>query len=321
MPRSAHDVIVHGAVGGLLAGAVVALWFFIADTLGGPGPFHTPTILAGAVLEREVAAPTFRLVATYTVLHFGVFLLFGLGTAWFLSVIDVSPGLLVGAVFGLGVLDGVHYGALLLTGSKVLTVLPVEHVLASNLLAGMTVMAYLHHALRATRPLGLGALRGHPALTAGIVTGLVGAAATALWFFVLDILFGRPFHTPAALGSALLLGGESPAAVGVSFGVVAAYSIVHLAAFSAAGTLFVWVAHRIERAPDLWLLVLMSFIVLEALFVGTVGLLSDWLVGAVGWWAVGVGNLIAVAAMGWWVWQRTPELRRRLLQEPVRTRV
>lgn len=320
MARPTSDTLVHGAVGGLLAGFVVALWFLILD-LAGPGALHTPTVLAGAVLQREVAGPTFRLVATYTVLHFGVFLLFGLGAAWFLRAIEVSPGLLAGVVFGLGVLDGVHYGALLVTGSKVLTVLPVHHVVSSNALAGMTLMAYLHHAFRAGRPLGLGVLRGHPLLARGIGTGLVGAGATALWFFTLDILFGRPFYTPAALGSALLLGGETAAAVHVSFGVVAAYSIVHLLGFGLAGTLFVWVADRVERAPDLWLLVLLSFIVLEALFVGTVGLVSDWLVGAVGWWAVGIGNLVAVGAMGFWVWRRTPALRRRLLQEPVRTRV
>jgi len=41
MRRPAQAVIVHGVIGGLLAGFVVALWFFVADTVAGH-PFRTP---------------------------------------------------------------------------------------------------------------------------------------------------------------------------------------------------------------------------------------------------------------------------------------
>lgn len=318
--RSSHEVIVHGVIGGLLAGAVVAAWFLVVD-LGTQGAFHTPTVLAGALLERDLGGPSFRIVLTYSILHFGVFVLFGVVTAWFLRLINAAPGFLLGVVFGLGVLDGVHYGTLLLTGAKVLAVLPAHHVLASNLLAGMTLMAYLHRAINAESSLGLGVLRGRPSLTQGLATGLVGAGTSAFWFFILDVIFARPFYTPAALGSAILLGAEGPAQVDVSLGLIAAYSVVHLAAFSVVGILVVCVAQCLERTPSLWLLVVMAFIVLDALFLGTVGLLSDWVMGVLGWWAVGIGNLVAVAAMGGLVWQRSPELRHRLLEEPVSTRV
>ena len=70
-------------------------------------------------------------------------------------------------------------------------------------------------------------------LTRGLITGLYGAAAVALWFFFLDFSDGHPFRTPAALGSALLLGVSKAEAMQVTFGVVAAYTVVHVLAFAA----------------------------------------------------------------------------------------
>ena len=85
-------------------------------------------------------------------------------------------------------------------------------------------------------------------LTRGLITGLIGATTVALWFFFLDFSDGHPFRTPAALGSALLFGVPRAAAMEVSLGVVAAYTLVHVIAFVVAGTIFVWIAEQIERA-------------------------------------------------------------------------
>ena len=32
----------------------------------------------------------------------------------------------------------------------------------------------------------------------GVIAGIIGASVIALWFFVLDIVQGRPFHTPTS---------------------------------------------------------------------------------------------------------------------------
>lgn len=312
--------LLHGAIGGLAAGAVVALWFLVVD-LATAGAFHTPAVLAGAILGDPDMPPTFRLVATYTILHFGVFALLGMATAWVIDALGASPGLLVGGVFGLGVLAGVHYGALLVTGARVLTVLPVLHVLGANLAGGMVMMAYLHHALHTEAPLGLEVLRGHPLLTRGFITGLIGASAVALWFLIVDLLRNSPFYTPAALGSAVLFGATSPAEVRVGVGVIAAYTIVHVAAFVVVGIALVWSAERLEQTPGMWLMGLLAFIILEVLFLGTMGSLGGWVLGTISWWAVGIGNLVAVLAMGKWVWATHPKLRHELLDKPVNTRV
>src|SRR5205823_1851736 len=39
-------------------------------------------------------------------------------------------------------------------------------------------------------------------LREGFIAGLIGAGAVALWFLIVDIIAGRPFFTPAMLGSA-----------------------------------------------------------------------------------------------------------------------
>lgn len=320
MQRPAHLYLFHGVVGGFIAGGVVALWFLVRD-LATTGIFHTPALLASAILNEDFVSSSFRLVVTYTVLHFGVFVVLGLGTGALLGVLRVSPGLLIGVPYGLGVLTSVHYGSAFVTDAEFWTLLPVMHVLGANLLGGMVMMAYLHRALRSDAPLGWAVLQGHPLLIRGIGTGLLGAGAVALWFLIVDVVTSLPFYTPAALGSALFLGATSPQEVQVNAGIVGAYTFAHLGAFAAAGIALVWVAERIERAPGLWLLALMSFIVLEALFVASAGLVSEWVLGLLGWWAVGAGNLVAVATMGWWVWRTHPKLREKLVDQPVTTQV
>jgi hypothetical protein len=299
---------------------VVAAWFLVFDVATAEA-FRTPALLASTVLGEASDGPTLRLVATYTVLHFGVFLMLGAVTAAILRIADASPGLLVGAVFGVGVLNAVHYGGLLVTGVNLLTVLPVEHVVGANLLGGMVMMAYLHRAQRVTTPLGLRNLDDHATLTEGLAMGLLGAIVVAFWFLIVDVVTGTPFYTPAALGSALFLGAGSPVEVQVNTGIIAAYTFVHLTAFGVVGVAFAWTAERITRAPGFWMLALMAFIVVEGLFIGSAGAVSEWVLGTLGWITVGVGNLLAVGTMGFWLWRAHPKLRERLGEEAVATQI
>jgi len=212
MSHRQSDVLLHGTVGGLLAGAVVASWFVVVDAAGGE-LFHTPARLAGIVLGENFAGPWPRLVTVFSILHFGVFVSLSIAATGVLKLFDIDPGLLLGLVFGIGVFNAAHYGGLLVTGSNLLTVIPVAHVAGANMVGGMLMMAYLHRAMRAESPLGWNVLRRYPLVFHGLTTGLVGAAAVALWFFLLDLASARPFNTPAALGSAILLGAQGPADV------------------------------------------------------------------------------------------------------------
>lgn len=315
MKRPVDDVLARGLGSGILAGLVVAVWFLVVDLVQGR-PFYTPAVLAHFFFQRETLDITASLIGFYTVLHLGAFAALGVLTAWILAVLETAPGLLLGAVFGVFVLDLVFYGALLITGAGIFGVLPWGHVLAANVAGGMTLMTYLHRTSVDARPFGLAVLRGHPLLTEGMVTGLYGAAAVAAWFFVLDLVAGHPLRTPAALGAALFLGAQQASIIVVSVPLVAGYTVLHLALFSAFGLLFVALARGLERAPHFLLLIALGCIVLEALIMPAMALSAEWVLGMVGWWSVAVGNLLAVAVMSWRVW-RTHAGLRQVLQEPI----
>ncbi|HXF96176.1 MAG TPA: hypothetical protein VNI61_08765 [Gemmatimonadales bacterium] len=318
MKRPLDVVVAEGFTGGVLAGAVVAVWFFVVDALAGQ-PFRTPAVLAYLFFARESLEFSIELITFYTILHLGVFASLGAATAWALELLDTPPTLLLGGAFGVLVLDVIFYGALLWTGGRIFAVLPWAHVLGSNLVGGMVLMTYLHLSRRDRHPFGLATLKGHPLWVEGAMTGLIGAGVVAVWFLGLDLAEGRPFRTPAALGSALFLGAQGPVEVRSTLGVVAGYTVVHVAAFAALGVGLVWLARQIERAPQLVLLIALAGIVLEALTVPVLALVAEWVLGALGWWSVAVGNVLAVAAMGWRIWRGHPELRR-VLQRPVEVR-
>ncbi len=319
MKRPVNELIAHGVVGGLLAGLVVALWFLLVDSLAGR-PFHTPAVLASALSRQDITTPSFRLVAAYTVVHFAVFALLGVAMAGAIAALRVPPRLLLAVPFGLVAQELVFYAGLLSSGTGRVAVVPWPQVVIANVLSGFVLVAYLHRAAREQRPLGLAALKDYPLLAQGVVTGLVGAAVVALWFFALDVAAGQLLRTPAALGAALLFGASNVAAIQVNLGIVAAYTAVHVAAFVVAGTVFVAVAEQIERAPVLIVLIAMAMIVLEAVVVAMLALGAQWVLGTLGIWSVLVANVLAVSAMGWYVWATHPLLRRRL-HEPVQVHV
>ncbi len=303
MTQAESNRVVHGAMGGVLAGIVVVVWFVIMDLVAGD-PFGTPARLSSAVLREEFTRPWPRLIALYTVLHFGVFVTMGVMTNWGLRALQLEPGVIVAAIFGLFVLNAVHYAGLLVTGMNLLTVVPVLHVTIANLLGGVLMMTYLRrvHGLVTADP-GSAAERP-PILAPGLRTGLVGAATVAMWFLALDLVAGSPLRTPTVLGSALVLGAASPGEVQLNVGVIIGYSLLHLATFAGVGIAFVWLTRRIRSTPDLAVRALGALLFLEVLFLGTAAMVSDWVVEELGWLSVLVANVLAVAAMGGWIWRR-----------------
>lgn len=319
MSRPSQSLIVRGATGGLLAGLVVALWFLVVDSIAGQ-PFRTPLLLSNALFHNAVGVVTLRAVVAYSVLHFGVFAVFGVAMAALSAALSSPPRLLLGVVFGLLLQEAVFYSGLLLSGARGLGIVPWAHVFLANILSGIVLMAFLHRVERDERPFGLAVLRSHPLLSRGIVAGLVGAGTVALWFLIFDFVSGRPLFTPAALGSALLFGASEVTAVRIDLGVVAAYTIVHVGCFVVAGVILVAVAEQVERRPEFLMLATMFTILLEALVVAALALGAEWVLGILGIGSVVVANVLAVSAMGWTIWRTHPQLRHRL-HEPFEVHV
>jgi len=320
MKRPSNELIYHGVIGGILAGLVVVLWFLVLDTLAGQ-PFLTPAALASALYKVPFEGPTFRLVAMYSVVHFGVFAILGVCAAWVVVALDTTPRLLLGVFFGIVVQELLFYTGLFLSGLTPSGLIPWQHVIGANLASGLALMAYLHWASRTKFPLGWASLKDHPLLSRGLMTGLVGAAVLAMWFFFLDVMAGAPFTTPVALGSAILFGASNADSAALNLGVVAAYTVVHVVAFAIAGVVFVTIAEQIERSPSFLLLALLTAIVLDAVVVAGLALGAQWVLGALGIGSVVIGNVLAVGSMGWYVWQTHPVLQHQLRTERLQVRV
>ena len=144
----------------------------------------------------------------------------------------------------------------------------------------------------------------------GIVTGLLGAAAVAVWFLLVDAIGGRPLHTPALLG-AIVSGTPDPAlaAEGADrFSLAALYTPIHLLLFAALGIVVMFLVHRAQRTPSLLALLLMLFLAFEVAFTGLVALLEQGALGTLAWYQIAAGNLVAAFAIGWYVLRNHPGL-------------
>lgn len=150
-------------------------------------------------------------------------------------------------------------------------------------------------------------------LKQGFITGLVGAVAVATWFLIVDSIAGRPFYTPAILGSAAALGLRDPAEVVISLQSVGAYTAFHFLAFFAVGIVAAALAEEAARSLDVLWLVAEVFLVFEIGFYGVIALVFTSLLGELTWINVAVGNFIASASMGFYLWRAHPEIRKQLV--------
>ena len=147
-------------------------------------------------------------------------------------------------------------------------------------------------------------MQSHSPAREGTVAGIIGAASVALWFLMVDSIAGRPFFTPAVLGASLfdLLGGGFGGR-GL-FTHVAAYTVVHFAAFIAIGMLAAYLMNVLDRKPS-WLVGFAAlFIVFELCVFAVVGILSrSPLFGNIAWYQLGAANLLAAFFMGRYLWR------------------
>ena len=146
----------------------------------------------------------------------------------------------------------------------------------------------------------------------GIVAGVLGATAVALWFLGIDLAYGQPFHTPAMLGRDLLnLFG--PRGTEGTFTLVACYTLFHYAAFVGVGLLASVIVHWAQTQPAVLAGAMMLFVAFEIGFYGLSAALRESPgLGSIGGWLVASGNLLAALVMGGYLWRTHPELRAEL---------
>jgi hypothetical protein len=236
--------------------------------------------------------------------------------SWGVQLMDETPPFLLGGAAGLVLFSLVFYASVVMIGTNVINEVSWRVLLPGALLAGFAAVAYLRVTAGAPMVGLTDALREHRVVREGLVTGILGGAAVALWFLAIDVSAGRPFFTPAALGAAFIQGHSSMAAVEITFMNVAGYTLLHFAIFIFIGLLAARVSADAERDPPLILALVLMFVVLEVTSLGVIAAMAAWLFESIPWWNFLVANLIAAGVMGVYLWRKHG-----VLQQHVRSNV
>jgi hypothetical protein len=131
----------------------------------------------------------------------------------------------------------------------------------------------------------------------GIVAGILAAAVVAIWFLIIDSLAGRPFYTPAVLGTALFGRGAALDKVTPSFETVAMFTWVHGLIFAALGGIAARLLAVAERNPSLGFGIVLFFVILQSCFTTAVAFVAPSIFTVLGWTSIFVANLLAAATV------------------------
>ncbi len=291
-------VLREGIIGGMIGAAVVAVWFLILDAARGH-PFRTPAVLGAAALQGVtdpgVVSTSAVLVGQYTVLHGVVFALISVLLAYLIASAQSRPSRLLVLFIGLMCFEVLSLAGVVWLAHPVLTEVAWWAILTANLLATAGMLVYFFVGHRALGRALLGPWTG--VVREGLTAGLLGAATVAVWFLLYDLAAGRPLRTPALLGAALFDGLRDVSALTITVRAVARYTVVHGAAFVAFGWAAAGLLALADREPRLLYAFFMLFCCFEVFFVAMVAVLAEWLLEALAWWAILVGNLLAAGVM------------------------
>ena len=241
----------------------------------------------------------------YTILHGLAFVAFGVVAATMLAMSDREPALFIAFVILFACFEVFFFGVLGVLGRGVQTALVWWSVLVGNLLASFAMLWYFLRAHRALPRTLVGSWGG--VLWEGVVTGIVGAAVVAIWFFAIDAIRGEPLRTPKLLGIALLRQPDPGSAI-------LAYTLLHGLAFIVFGILGAFLVAAAERQPVILFALIIVFTAFEIFFFGAVVILASWILDYVAGWTIFLGNLLAAAAMLAFYFRGHRTLARRLTQ-------
>jgi hypothetical protein len=153
----------------------------------------------------------------------------------------------------------------------------------------------------------------------GVGAGLLGAAAVAVWFLILDLLKGKPLITPSILGEVVLLRNATPSLDVVNARAVIGYTALHLAVFMILGIVVAKLVDLSERHGIWRFALLMLFVVFEVFFYWLVQLGFTATSGLFPLWTVLGANTLAAFVMGWWLYRRHPALKAAFQSSPLGT--
>jgi hypothetical protein len=151
----------------------------------------------------------------------------------------------------------------------------------------------------------------------GIVVGLIGYAAVAVFYSVFDQLAARaPFYTVDLLGRAVFRGLRDPGVlffpIDRDWTAIFLYNALHLVVAVAIGLIVTSLIASAEqhpsRRPMVWSVIIAGFVVTIAV----IGLLTTPMRPVLPWWSIVVANTLAVLLAGTYLLRKRPGLWRRL---------
>ncbi len=310
----------EGIIAGMIGAAIVAVWFLIYDAAQGR-PFRTPALLGAATFEGvkdpssvPVAA---HLVLQYTVLHGVVFAMIGVLIAYLIVSAQREPSRLLMLFIALMCFEVFFLALVGWLAHPVLGGVAWWAILVANVLAAAGMLTYFFVGHRALGRVLLGPWTR--VAREGIVAGLLGAAAVAVWFLLYDLAAGMPLRTPALLGAAVFHGLRDPNALVVTLPLVLQYTVLHGAAFIGFGCAAAGLLALADREPRLLFGFVMLFCCFEVFVLAMIATLAEWLFETLAWWTILTGNLLAALVMLWFffghhrvAWREFIEARRSL---------
>lgn len=148
-----------------------------------------------------------------------------------------------------------------------------------------------------------------PTIRHGVAIGLLGAAAIAAWFLVLDWGRGRPLYTPTLLGTMLMHGSAATpfAEPRASLAPAALFTLAHVGVFVVLGVVTAWLVELLERRSHPLLELLLIFVLVQLAFIGLAVTFPVVSSGGLGLAESVVGNLLAATSMATYAWRRRPQ--------------
>jgi hypothetical protein len=152
----------------------------------------------------------------------------------------------------------------------------------------------------------------------GLVVGLIGFAAVALFYAFFDFLAARGFlFTVNLLGQALFFGLRDPSVLespmAINLNAVVLYTILHLVVALVIGVFVSWLVAHLEGPPAQTRLALLVIVAGFFVTIFGIGMVSSPIKTLLPWWSVVVANILAVVVAGAYLLGRHPGLAKRLM--------
>jgi hypothetical protein len=144
------DLLFDGIYGAAVGGSAIAIFFLITDSIAGQ-PLFTPSLIGTALFGSESVGPATEIrldmVALFSAIHFGGFLLLGAGVSLMCRLVGLSktnPPTVAGVVFV--ALGAAFFSAERIAMPGVAATIGVPTILSANLVTAVAIALFLRWA-------------------------------------------------------------------------------------------------------------------------------------------------------------------------------